>query len=232
MNGHFGTREFLIIALLVVGLAAAFMLLWPKPEAQKSETAPVPPEQVPQAAQPSEPPPAPKAGPEPVPTAPAETFSMTSGEFVNESLQGAESRFYAKALSGEFDVHSFSWSRALFNETPDSIEEKPDDITVSYVRFNDKYIDGLRIFAFSVYTPKGETGPQSIFGSMLFISPSLIDGYAANGTKFNIRFDPHPEGSQEMDDCRILSSSSSTGASGAAIRVYDFECKVMYGASP
>jgi hypothetical protein len=230
-KGHFGPREFLVIALLIIGLAAAvFIILNQKaPELQK-ETAMAPPEAPkppePAAAPPASAPPAPAAAPQPSP----QTLNKTSGEIVNESYARAENRFYDKGLSGEFDVKSYSWSRTPFNQTPESAPLKENDLSVSYVRFNDLYIDSLRVFAFSIYTPKGEIGPQSIFGSMLFISPSWMGGYSENGSKFDIRFDPHPEGSQEIETCKILASEEYTSSSGSDISVYDFECKVMYGA--
>jgi hypothetical protein len=230
-KGHFGAREFLVIALLIIGLAAAlFILLNQKGQEPQKDTIVAPSEQ-PKAPETvaAPPPPAPQAPP-PAPEPVQEVLNKTAGQMINESYVRSENRFYAKGLSGEFDVKSFSWSRTPFNETPESVPVKENDLTVSHVRFNDLYIDSLRIFAFSVYVPDGESGPQSIFGSMAFISPSWMDGYA-NSSSFDIRFDPHPEGSQEIENCKILSFSSFTGASGSDIKIYDFECKVMYGAS-
>ena len=122
------------------------------------------------------------------------------------------------------------WSLPALNESPDSIPLKENDVRVALIRFNDRYIDSLRGFAFKRYRSEGLTAPMKIFGVMVFMADSTpLDDLQAGSSSLLIDYDPHPELAQVMEGCSILDTQDLRTAN-TSIRIYDFRCKLMYGA--
>jgi hypothetical protein len=116
------------------------------------------------------------------------------------------------------------------NESPDSIPLKQNDLRASGIRFNGRYEDSLRGFAFRTYEVEGLTAPTKIFGVAVFLSnSSVLDPYLQNSSELTIQYDPHPELAQIMEGCSVLSGTDMVTPGGAALRVYDISCKIMYG---
>ncbi len=235
-KGHIELRELLAIAILIVGLAAAALVLSgmgaSHQEALQAPVggadAPVPGEEQdeePVQAQPSDEPAAPE---EPAP----EPTSMTTGEMLDSGLARADTRFYSSIESGEWKTHSYRWAPGLFNETPDSMPLRENDLRASSVRFNGRYEDSLRGAAFKTYEIAGLTEPTKIFGTLLFLGGSpMFDSFLANQSEFVMRYDPHPQRTQQMEGCSILASQDYVTMNGSAVSAYDFGCKIMYGVS-
>jgi hypothetical protein len=230
-NGHLGMRELLVISVLLIGIVAAVLLLSGSGSPQQAPAASndTNATQEPAAQPAAEPPP-----PEPEPEAPAAETTQpppvkTTGELLDEGLARASARFDEVAEPAVWSTQTNRWALGNMNQTPDSIPLKENDIRVSGIRFEDRYIDSLRGFAFKAYNAANLTAPMKIFGVAVFLSNSTtLDSY--NGT-FNMRYDPHPELSQVLEGCSILEVRDVPEPSGADVKVYDFRCKLMYGAS-
>ncbi|MEW6722581.1 MAG: hypothetical protein AB1324_04935 [Candidatus Micrarchaeota archaeon] len=156
----------------------------------------------------------------------------TVGALFDEGLARADSRFDAVAEDAKWNIRTYSWSIPELDETPESVPLKADDLRASVIRFPERYEDGLRAFAFREYIAEGSSAPPKIFGVAIFLGESAYLGEALDGGNLTIRYDPHPELSQLMEGCSVLDSRTVTGAGGEDIVIYDFSCKLRYGARP
>ncbi|MFN7990892.1 MAG: hypothetical protein U0R44_01910 [Candidatus Micrarchaeia archaeon] len=235
MKGHLGAREMIVIALLIVGVAAAVFLLMggsekPLQNLSKENVSPA------DATAPE--PPAPVAAPPPEPQAQPEPARNMTNSSVGELLAAASGRldtaYYKEPRppSGELKTESFRWSLSRLNETPESIPLKENDIRVSYIRFDGRYIDGLRGFEIKTYETVRAVAPVRVFASAVFITPATPIDDHLDDSALSIRYDPHPEGSQILENCSVIGVYPLQTASGADLRIYDFSCKIMYGANP
>lgn len=227
----------IILPIVVLILAAAVLVLFilsqpPKAPPKIAENVSAPENK--SVAPPQPPPPGPEENrSEPEPQPEAKVINGTTGELLERGIARSDSRFDALGLAGPFETQTLRWALGRFNETPDSVPYKENDLRASPIRFNKRYIDGLRGLAFTDSVPSGEDGPHYLFGTMLFINSSApLDGYAANGSEFVIQYDPHPELSQILEKCRILYSDEGATLLGIPLKILDFQCKVIYGASP
>ena len=183
----------------------------------------------------TEPPPANVTSPANVtpPKSPAiqlETTNRTIGELLEDGLKRADSSFYKEYPSGNFNIDTFQWTLSSLNESPDSIPVKANDFRVVEIRFPDKYIDSLRGFAFKMYEVVGAIAPKKIFGVAIFLSNSTpLDSYLQG--EFTMKYGPHPQGTQIMEGCKILSTQEFLTPNNSSIKLYDFSCKVMYDES-
>lgn len=233
-KGHMGFRELLLIGVVIIGFAAAIMILMGSgPDVQKpvmaNESAV---EQGNDDSTLQEEPPANNTANGQPAIKESETTNKTMGQILDEGMARADSRFYEENLSGKFDIKTYRWAMGRMNESPDGIPLRKNDLLASEIRFNGRYIDSLRGFAFKVFEAEGLTAPPKYFGTMLFLSDSApMDGYAQNTSSFDMQYDPHPELSQILESCTIIGNESLIAPSGAYIYVYDFRCKIMYGAS-
>ncbi|MFA5187210.1 MAG: hypothetical protein WC551_12095 [Patescibacteria group bacterium] len=233
-NGHIELGEILFVALLIIGLAAAaFIFIGPKPAypsvpgnlsengsdepqdrtmpAAENQTLPTQPE------------------PQPVQAAPP-LANGTMGSILDEGLSRADSLFYSRVESGQYEIKTYKWTMGKLNDLPDSIQIKANDIRAVDVRFDGRYSDSLRGFAFRVYSYSGYSSPSKIYGVAAFISDSNpLEGMNAS---VDVQYDLAPEGAQIIEGCSVLSASEYGTAAGTPLHVYDIECKVMYGANP
>ncbi|MEW6036310.1 MAG: hypothetical protein AB1529_06870 [Candidatus Micrarchaeota archaeon] len=228
MDGHLGLRELLLVGLLIVGLAAAVFLLFggrpatpAAPEPPPEEPAAAPEDEAPLAAAPEEPS---QAEPE----AEANVTNKSVGQLLDEGVLRADSRFYQEVETGKYDIKAYQWALGSFGMPPDSVPLKENDLRASSVRFDGRYEDSLRGFGFKTYQPQNLSGPPRIYGTAVFLSSP---GPLPSG-KFDVEFDPHPEGTQIIEDCTVLTSEELQTGTGAAFTVYDISCKIMYGAFP
>lgn len=207
-KGHMGLRELSVLALLIIGLTTAVFLITDGiPTAGPMEQA-VPAQDV---------------------TLQTES---TLGELFEQAMARADSRFYDTDPNGTYDIRTYRWALPSLDEKPDAIPIKQNDLRAAPVRFNDRYDDGLRGFAYRTYQRANLTSPPLIIGTAVFISdPDMLDSYLQSGQAFDIRYDPHPQRSQILEDCSIISSSTMT-SSGTPVKVYDVACRIVYGANP
>ncbi len=228
-----GKRNILIAAGAIIVLAVAALVLLgsaPKPSAPPagniSQNATPPPEQ--NLTQPANETPPPPPPPEP---AIGETNSSI-GALLDQGLARGDSRFEAEKGAYIYDISAYRWLYSQSDsDPPDLLPVKANDLNASYIRFPDRYIDSLRGFAFKTYQPQQLAGPMKLFGVAVFLSNStMLDGFG-NKT-FSMTYDPHPLRSQTMEGCSILDSTLLLTPSGNIIKVYDFRCKIIYGASP
>ncbi len=216
-------------AVVLLAAAAVFLLL-PKPVA-----APAAPNQTPPAPGPAPeantttmnqtpPPPPPEVMPAPEPD------NESIGQLLDDGLARGDARFKALNSTLSYDIASYRWQLSnSSSDAPDSVPLKANDIRVSIIRFPDHYIDSLRGFAFTTYEPKQLAGPMDLFGVAVFLANSTILD-ASPG--FNATYDPHPELSQTLEGCTILATNQTVTPAGNPIRIYDFSCKLIYGANP
>ncbi len=237
-KGHIGPRELIVLALLVIGVVAAVYVftggignqarLAEHPESTEESSPDV---DIPGAVAP---PPAENA------TAPAVTGAVpaaanmtneTIGALLDDGLARGDARFYQRAISGEFEINTFRWAMSLFNESPDAIPVKQNDLRALSVRFNGRYEDSLRGFAFKTYGVENADAAPLIYGVAVFLAnSSALDQFAANpSSTFTVQYDPHPEGTQIIEGCSILSSEDAYTVSGSALKIYDVNCTIMYG---
>jgi len=234
-NGHIELGEVLFVALLIIGLAAAvFIFIGPKP-AYLSEpgnlSESVPGEQQPaeaeQAASNQSLPLVPETQPE---QAAPRLANGTMGAILDEGLSRADTRFYSHVETGQYEIKTYKWTMGKQNDSPDSIPIKANDLRALDVRFDGRYTDSLRGFAYRVYSYSGYSSPSKIYGVAAFISDANpLEGL---NTTVNVHYDLAPEGAQIIEGCGILSASEYETAAGTPLHVYDIECKVMYGAYP
>lgn len=187
---------------------------------------------------PPSPPPIPEEQPEEQPTVQSpppqiEITNRTIGQLLDDGLDRADLRFYNESVSGEYEIDTFKWTLTAMIQSPDNLSLRQNDIRVSVIRFNDRYIDSLRGFAFKVYELKNVIAPKKIFGVAVFLSNNTsLDGYLQNSSELIIDYDPHPERSQIMDECKILAGTDFVTVRNSSIKVYDFSCNLIYGATP
>jgi hypothetical protein len=232
-KGHIELGEILFVALLIVGLAAAvFIFSGQKPvylsePGNSSESAPSEPpaDKEPASGNTTR---AAQIPPQPEPVQ-LPIVNTTMGAILENGLSRADSKFYSTVESGQYEINTYKWTMGKQNDSPDSIPLKPNDLRALDVRFNKLYVDSLRGFAFRVYSYSGYTGPPKIYGVAAFIS----DSNPLNGlnSTIDIHYDPHPEGAQILEGCRVLATSESVTIGGTPLDVYDLECKIMYGAN-
>lgn len=235
-KGHIEYDEILFVLLLMAGLAAAALVLL------NAGTANLPSDSDNLSASPA-------AGNSPpsenaaatggnesaasVSGARPEVTTKTLDELLSDGLARGESWFYGQAFPGNYTFESFKWTLGASNESPDAIPVQENDIRASVIRFNGRYIDSLRGFSFTVYTPADVIAQTRIRGTAVFLSDStVLDGYFQNSSGFTMTYDPHPRLSQILDDCTAASADEFLTGSGNSIKVYDFYCKLIYPASP
>lgn len=237
-KGHIELGEVLVIALLIIGLAAGVLLFAgmspPSASGQYDKAGLEPVPETPEAPQPeSNQPTAVPALPEPPvqgETGNPTIVNGTIGSILESSLAEADSRFYSSVESGQYEIRTYTWTMGKQNSTPDSIPLALNDLRALDVRFNGRYVDSLRGFAYRVYSDSMNSRPPIIYGTAIFISSSNpLEGLES---AIDVHFDPHPEGAQILESCKVLSDSEYETPSGTAIKVYDLQCRVMYGASP
>jgi hypothetical protein len=233
-KGHIELGEILFVALLIIGLAAAVFIFTGQKPVYLSEpgnatiTAPSEPlqEETPvpgNSTNASKPQPPPEQVASPV-------VNATIGSILEDGLSRADSRFYSNVETGQYDINTYKWTIGKQNDSPDSIPLTPNDLRALDVRFNSHYVDSLRGFAFRVYSYSGYSSPPKIYGVAAFISDS--NPLKGLNSTITIQYDPHPEGSQIIEGCKVLSASEFETAGGTPLEVYDIECQVMYGANP
>lgn len=172
------------------------------------------------------PPPPPPPGPQ------AQASDSSIGSLLDAGLARGDSRFEAEKGPYAYDINAYSWRYSpADSDAPDLMPVKQNDLNASYVRFPERYIDSLRGFAFKTYEPQQLAGPMKLFGVAVFLANSTaLDGYG--NKSFSITYDPHPLRSQTLEGCSILGSALLLSPTGNIIKVYDFRCKIIYGASP
>ncbi|MFH0884349.1 MAG: hypothetical protein V1861_01410 [Candidatus Micrarchaeota archaeon] len=233
-KGHIELGEILFVALLIIGLAAAvFVFTGQKPvylsepgNATETDAGQPPSEEKSLASNStnaSQPLSQPEGGPLPV-------VNATIGSILEDGLTRGDSRFYSGVVSGQYDIDTYKWMMGEQNDTPDSIPLKPNDLRAIDVRFNGSYVDSLRGFAFKVYSSPTFSKPPKIYGMAVFISD--INPLKGTNSTFKVYYDPHPEGTQILEGCSVLSASEYETVGGSPLEVYDIECKIMYGANP
>lgn len=163
--------------------------------------------------------------------APLQSTDKSLGGLLDDGLARADSWFHSHQFPGNYNMERFTWSLSASNESPDAAAVQKNDLRASLIRFNGRYIDSLRGFAFAVYVPVDVVAPMQIRGTMIFLSNSTLFDLQ-NSSSFSIDYDPHPRGTQTMDGCTILSGEEFLTAAGNSIKVYDFHCEVIYGAWP
>jgi hypothetical protein len=233
-KGHVGFRELFVVSLLMLGLVAGVVLLSGGRDSYQnlSEAKPA---AVPGAESPGMGAQASGGGEgSSVPDAPAYPVVYKDvGTLLDEGVSRADSRFYKDDPDGDYDIDTFRWAMGTFDDAPDSIPLKKDDFRASLIRFDGRYDDGLRGFAFKTFQKKLLESPPTIYGTALFLSElDPFDAYAASGTAFSIQYDPHPERSQILDGCIVISTSVMRTESGAVFKTHDISCSIMYGANP
>lgn len=157
----------------------------------------------------------------------------TLGGLFDQGMARADSRFYDTDPYGTYDIRTYRWALPTMDSSPDSVAPRQNDLRAAPVRFNDRYDDSLRGFAYRTFQKANLTGPPLIFGTAVFISDSnMLGAFQESGQSFDMRYDPHPERSQTLEDCSIIYSSSMTTHSGTPVKVYDVACRIAYGANP
>lgn len=158
---------------------------------------------------------------------------MTTNDLLYEGLGRALVRFSLTPNHELYSSESFMWSISG-NMTPGSIPIKENDLRASLVRFNGRYIDSLRGFSFTVFTPPQTfLAPESIRGIAVFISNSTeLDAFERNSTQFVISYDPHPRRSQTIEGCKVVDSFRAVSENSTAITLYDIDCKLIYTTYP
>ncbi len=226
-------RKIAAAAALIVVLAAAAILIFllrPAPAAPAQNITQPPPEPPPQAnSTASNETPAPPPPPEPA--APAMWQNNESiGQLLDDGLARGDARFKALNSTLVYDIASYRWQLSNSSgDPPDAIPLKANDIRVSVIRFPDHYFDSLRGFAFTTYEPKQLAGPMKLYGVAVFLANSTpLDA----SPSFNATYDPHPELSQTLEGCTVLEANQTITPAGNPIRIYDFSCKLIYGANP
>lgn len=236
-KGHVELGEILFVALLVVGLAAAVILLVSGNGAPASQT-PEPGNTTRNAT-----PEAPPAQPEPaanttsnqtqppvIEAQPPNVTNKSMDQLFQDGLDRADTWFYSHAGSGNYDTKTYGWAMGVANNTPDSIPLKENDMRAADVRFDGRYVDSLRGFTFRMYSSPGFAAPTKLYGIAVFLSNSTpLD--AANKT-FVMQYDPYPGGPQVMEGCTVIGSSAWTTTGGSPLTIYDITCKIMYGVYP
>lgn len=236
-KGHVELGEILFVALLVVGLAAAVILLVDgsgAPVSQAADPGNASQNNSSGATQVQPEPAANVTANEPLmPLVDAEPPQMTNKsveQLFQDGLGRADAWFYARAESGNYDTKTYGWAMGLANSTPDSIPIKENDLRAVDVRFDTRYVDSLRGFTFRMYSSPGLAAPTKLYGIAIFISNSTpLD--AANKT-FDVQYDPYPNGPQIMEECQVISSSVWATPGGSPLSIYDITCKIMYGVYP
>ncbi len=218
-----------VIVLVLIAAAAALILLQPRP-------APPPPAQ--NLTQPlPQPAPADNASevqaPPPPPPPPPPVIQQTNesiGQLLDDGLSRGGLRFKALNSSLDYDIASYRWQMSNSStDAPDAIPLKANDIRASEVRFPDHYIDSLRGFAFTSYEPKQLAGPMKLYGVAVFLANSTqLD----DSPYFNATYDPSPMLSQTLEGCMVIQANQTVSPDGNPIRIYDFSCKLIYGANP
>jgi hypothetical protein len=235
-KGHMELGEVLFVALLIVGLAAAVMLVV---DGGKSPPA-VPPwngsahEGAPAPAQPEaaigEGNGTAPAQPEAQDKSPPPATAKPAGVILDEGLARADALFYSNVTSGVYTVKTYRWTMGLENQSPDAIPLKQNDLRAADVRFSGTYLDALRGFAFRHYYTEDLSAPPQLHAVALFISGSTpLDGL--NST-FNVQYDPYPGGPQVLEGCSVRNSSVQANGENSTIKVYDLTCRIMYGVYP
>ncbi|MFH0738096.1 MAG: hypothetical protein V1827_05440 [Candidatus Micrarchaeota archaeon] len=229
-KGHVEFGELFVIVLLLVGLATAVMLLTDgNLGVQASAAQEAPHKELSQSASAQEP--ASEDRPQDAPAYPATDLSV--GELLDEGLARADSRFYNTDPDGDYEIRSYRWAMDKLDLAPDSIPLKENDFRASPVRFDGRYDDALRAFAFKTYQKPELRSPPQIYGTAVFLSSETpFDVYASGQEPFTITYDPHPERSQDIEGCVVISSSIMSTGSGAVFKVHDVSCKVMYTVNP
>jgi hypothetical protein len=221
-----------VAALIVIAVIAILLLSGSKPAAppanQSNNITAAPGQNISPPANETQP--APAANPTP-PV--AETNNESIGALLSDGLKRGDARFEAEKGPYIYDMNVYSW-RLSGNDSdpPDLMPLKKNDLNVSYIRFPDHYIDSLRGFAFKAYQPQQLAGPMKLFGVAVFLSNETpLDAYISGGL-FNMNYALHPLEAQTLEGCSILNSTVFLTPTGSNIKVYDFRCKIMYGASP
>jgi hypothetical protein len=224
----------IIVSALVLMAAAAVVLMGSHGAPETVNTTPqepaaqaVPPPQI----QPNA---TAEATPPPPPPAPAPSLSSESiGQLLDDGLARADSRFQAVKGPYVYDVGAYRWRMSgSDSDPPDLLPVRKNDLNASVIRFPDRYIDSLRGYAFKTYQPQQLAGPMKLFGVAVFLADSTPLDAFVNGTAFDMTYDPHPELSQTLEGCRVLNSTVLETPTGSNIKVYDFSCRLIYGASP
>jgi hypothetical protein len=232
-KGHIELGEILFVALLAIGLATALIILvdgngnkaaipTSADNAPQNDTPPLPPADWGYSAN--------SADNRSAAAVPPQVTNKSTGALVDEGLAHADLWFNSTGPMGNFDINTFGWAMGLANSTPDSIPIKEKDLRAVEVRFNGRYDDALRAFAFRYYTSPTLSEYPRLYAIAIFISNStLVD--RANQT-FDIQYDPYPEGPQILEGCSVLNSTMQTSAGGSPVKIYDITCKIMYGVYP
>jgi hypothetical protein len=152
------------------------------------------------------------------------------GQLLADGLDRAESRFYKVAEAAEWKVETFQWAMMSPGDLPDAVPLKENDLRASSVRFPDMYIDSLRGFAVRVYSAPDLYPPSKYYATGIFIDDATAIDALESG-KIDIKFDFHPERTQILEDCSVVLSENFITPSGTPVKIYDFSCKIMYGAT-
>jgi hypothetical protein len=235
-KGHVELGEILFVALLVVGLAAAVILLVGGNGAPASQT--TEPGNTTQNATPEAPPAQAESAANatsnqtqpPVEAQQPNVTNKSMDQLFQDGLERADTWFYSSAGSGNYDTKTYGWAMGLANGTPDSIPIKENDLRAADVRFDSRYVDSLRGFTFRMYSSPGFAAPTKLYGIAIFTSNSTpLD--AANKT-FDVQYDPYPGGPQILEGCQVINSSAWATPGGSPLTIYDITCKIMYGVYP
>lgn len=219
-----------ILIVLIIALAAAIILLssphiQPTVENVSSNSSPTPAQITPL--------PPPKqvntTAPSPPTLPPPQIINETIGGLLYDGFARADSSYYSMAQNGVLTTDTFTWAPTPLNQTPQSMPLKANDLRVSVIRFNGRYIDSLRGFGLKTYTIENASSAPKLLGTMVFISNNTTLDSLQN---FDTDVDVYPGGAKVIEGCNINSSMDFVSSDGTDIKVYDFSCKIMYGAYP
>ena len=235
-KGHLEVGEALVAVLLLIGVVAGLYIMMNQPRhadasglSAVNDTGIAPNE--------SSAIPEPKTNLSVNPPGPSTAQIMTNsslGQLMDEGVKRADSRFYkGKDLpSGDYRIDAFQWYLGVASNSPDNTSIVKNDLRVSDVRFNDRYVDSLRAFIFKTYVITDLSSAPKLYGTAIFYSDETpLDGFVQNQSAFRVYYGTHPTGPKILDGCVALSKNISVTLNGNPISIYDISCKSIYEAN-
>lgn len=151
-------------------------------------------------------------------------------DLMHSYIDELEKEIYTSMSSGT----SYNRNHANWTLTVSGSTQPPEEITLgsipmpNHIFINNKTEDGLRGFAYTIYTPETAGYKPLTMGLGIFLNtPKVMEDSKQKATQFRVHFKP-PQHNKLLENCIVKTKHVWKLDSGTILYIYNFECAIAW----